>query len=158
MLSGQECVARNDRRKSFGANCKRNDAGKHSAARCEAMPVVRRGVGAFVLPPRAASLVALQRTDSQHRLSKLFRGSSLERPYQAVALPLVEGLHGQSIATHYSRQLEDELAIIAPHLPGKIRSVLDIGCGVGGVDVALHRHLSLLGETPEFHLLDKDGI
>ena len=122
------------------------------------MPVVRRGVGAFVLPPRAASLVALQRTDSQHRLSKLFRGSSLERPYQAVALPLVEGLHGQSIATHYSRQLEDELAIIAPHLPGKIRSVLDIGCGVGGVDVALHRHLSLLGETPEFHLLDKDGI
>lgn len=45
---------------------------------------------------------------------------------------------------------------IRAHLPERVGTVLDIGCGVAGIDVALHRHY--IARPPQFRLLDKSAV
>lgn len=54
----------------------------------------------------------------------------------------------------YVQSLADDFAIIAPHLPDTVGSILDIGCGLAGIDVYLKR------KYPDAHLtlLDSDGV
>lgn len=40
----------------------------------------------------------------------------------------------------YEKSLDDDMASMASHLPERCRSVLDIGSGLGGIDVRLNRH------------------
>jgi 16S rRNA G1207 methylase RsmC len=51
--------------------------------------------------------------------------------------------------------MEAELAVLRPALPAAPKRILDVGCGIGGIDVMLDRHYQ---GQPEFHLLDKDGV
>jgi hypothetical protein len=53
----------------------------------------------------------------------------------------------------YLAELEMDFAQIEPHLPEKVDSILDIGCGLAGIDVYLKRKYPKAYLT----LLDKDG-
>jgi SAM-dependent methyltransferase len=55
----------------------------------------------------------------------------------------------------YARTLDEDLASIEPHLPATCRNLLDVGSGLGGIDVLLNRHyLATTGNPLEVALLD----
>ena len=59
------------------------------------------------------------------------------------------------VSRHYNALMKKEFDTIEPHLPPRIRNVLDIGGGLGGVDVFLNRSQP---EGPAFHLLDRNRV
>jgi len=53
---------------------------------------------------------------------------------------------------------EDMLAIfetMSEYLPSNPRAILDIGAGMGGIDLVLYKHFN---SQPSLFLLDKDGV
>jgi SAM-dependent methyltransferase len=57
----------------------------------------------------------------------------------------------------FSADMEREYSIIKDHLPGGVdqsKNILDIGCGVAGIDILLARHY----KNAKFYLLDKSHI
>ena len=54
----------------------------------------------------------------------------------------------------YSNGLWEDYHGLLPYLPDKVASILDIGCGVAGIDVLLYHHY----QNPEIHLMDGDGL
>lgn len=55
----------------------------------------------------------------------------------------------------YMRILRNEFRVMKPYLNKSIRNVLDIGCGLGSINVLLNRYLPAV-ET--FHLLDRSLV
>lgn len=63
---------------------------------------------------------------------------------------------------NYEISVENDFSMIEPYLPEKVTSILDIGCGMAGIDVHLKRkypdaRLELLdgdGETPVYNFND----
>jgi SAM-dependent methyltransferase len=117
----------------------------------------------FVPLPGAEVYVALQRTTYQHPITQKFQKKikigpfriSLKRQYNKWLLPLIESRRADSIFDNYYSDMEREYLSIAGHLPGYAGRILDIGCGIGGIDVFLHSHYR--GEA-KIHLLDRSGI
>ncbi len=66
-------------------------------------------------------------------------------------------------AKHFSKEIEQafwkdmeqEYQMLSSSLPENVSSILDIGAGLGGVDVFLSRHF---GHRVEMHLLDKTAV
>lgn len=56
-------------------------------------------------------------------------------------------------ASQYSEELARTFAGMAPFLPENANAILDIGCGMAGIDVFLSRRFA----SAEIHLLDKQG-
>jgi hypothetical protein len=58
----------------------------------------------------------------------------------------------------YREKLEETYVMVEPHLPEECDLLLDIGSGLGGIDVLLCKHYAeKLGKIPRVHLLDGDG-
>jgi SAM-dependent methyltransferase len=57
----------------------------------------------------------------------------------------------------FNEDMRGEYEQIKNWLPNKCSVILDIGCGVGGIDVLLHRHYHHNPMT-EFYLLDKTSV
>jgi SAM-dependent methyltransferase len=58
----------------------------------------------------------------------------------------------------YREKLEETYVMVEPHLPARCDLLLDIGSGLGGIDVLLCKHYAeKLGKIPRVHLLDGDG-
>lgn len=117
----------------------------------------------FVPLPGAEVYVALQRTTYQHPISQKFQKKikigpfkiSLKRQYNKWLLPLIENRRTVPIFENYYGDMEREYVSIAGHLPGSADRILDIGCGIGGLDVFLHKHYR---GSAKVHLLDRNGI
>jgi len=62
----------------------------------------------------------------------------------------------REIKRAYVEDLQAEFEILRPHLPAACRSLLDIGCGVAGIDVLLSRFYRQRIER--FHLVDKTQV
>lgn len=60
------------------------------------------------------------------------------------------------IKTLYERDMTKEYLSIKDYLPETCDSILDIGCGIGGIDVFLSKHYG--DKQPIFYLLDKTRI
>ncbi len=58
----------------------------------------------------------------------------------------------------FSLDMEREYSIIKDHLIQKAGKVLDIGCGVAGIDIMLNKHYLSNGQHPSFYLLDKSEV
>lgn len=54
----------------------------------------------------------------------------------------------------YENDLRDTFEMIAPHLPDRCWGMLDIGSGMGGIDVLIGRHYEKICGRPYTHLLD----
>lgn len=82
----------------------------------------------MIVSDAAISYIKLQRTNYQHR---------------------------PDIAQLFSDDMEREFQVILPFLPKTAQTILDIGCGVAGIDVFLSRHYE---NNVNICLLDKTEI
>jgi SAM-dependent methyltransferase len=109
--------------------------------------------GPFTLPPGAEYFVVLQRPaygwPPARRIPRLGR-----RFYERHALRHVERRRRGAIAAQLRQGALDDLASLEPHLPDSCESILDIGCGLAGIDLLLHRRYR--GATVS--LLDREGV
>lgn len=69
-------------------------------------------------------------------------------------LQLEAVLRGKRIRELFRRGVSGDFESIRSGLPAEAQVVLDIGCGLGGLDVLLYRHFG----APELFLLDKSHI
>jgi SAM-dependent methyltransferase len=58
----------------------------------------------------------------------------------------------------FSIDMEREYELIKNFLPANLKNILDIGCGVGGIDIMFHKHYIAKNIKPHFHLLDKSEV
>lgn len=107
------------------------------------------------LPPGSERYLALQRTAYQHPINTVFRKLSLGRLYDKYLLAGIESSRAQVLSKSYAQDLATEYETLVPALPAKVGRILDIGCGLAGIDVFLGRKY---GEELEIHLLDREGI
>jgi SAM-dependent methyltransferase len=56
------------------------------------------------------------------------------------------------IKRRFNREMLNEYDILRGHLPERVESILDIGCGIAGIDVLLDQHYD---GVADFYLLDK---
>ncbi len=72
------------------------------------------------------------------------------------AVPFMEsdriGLRG-NVKSEYAADVARDLAALQPYLPKRVTALLDIGCGMAGIDVLFWRHFG----NPTLHLLDGTG-
>lgn len=59
------------------------------------------------------------------------------------------------VSKEYFEMMHKEFVSMVPHLPATANRILDIGGGLGGIDIHLSRHY---GNQPEIHMLDRIGI
>jgi SAM-dependent methyltransferase len=112
------------------------------------------GADGVVLPSGAEPYLALQRTAYQHPVNRPFRWLGLGAVYDRLLLAPVERRRTASLARAYEDDLRREHEQMAPFLPPAASRVLDIGCGLAGIDLFLHRHY---GGGFNLVLLDRDG-
>ena len=58
----------------------------------------------------------------------------------------------------FSADMEREYDNLKKYLPERPENILDIGCGVAGIDILLYKHYSQKDCNPSFYLLDKTEI
>lgn len=111
------------------------------------------------IPNPAVQYILFQRTNylkvAEARLLSRVR-PYLPRSFYKRTVLLEALFRGQRIKQLYSDDMYREYEILRPHLPASCAHVLDIGCGVAGIDVLLSRHYAAL--APIFALLDKTAV
>ncbi len=114
----------------------------------------------IIIPDDAVKYILFQRTAYlalwRTRFVKILKKLSPWSLYNAVVI-LESMLQREKVKQLFNEDMMGEYESIKSWLPNKCSRILDIGCGVGGIDVLLHRHYNCDGNT-EFYLLDKTGI
>jgi len=105
----------------------------------------------FKAPKAAGRYIALQRTHLQSSAANSARRLFGPRLFNRYLVGLFTS--PAKIATAYGRELAAEYGSMAPFLPESATSILDIGCGVAGIDVFLFRHYA--AQAPQLLLMDK---
>jgi len=118
----------------------------------------RQSESTLQVPDEALKYILYQRTDCQKfafewplvPIDKLLRG----RLYK-LAIALQATLQPESIRKQYSEMIEQGYHSLKPYLPSEAREIVDIGCGVAGMDVHLYNHYE---GKPELYLVDKTQV
>jgi len=114
-----------------------------------------RPSGRIDVPDDALRYILFQRTDylALPRRPLLYRALRhlSRRPPLDAAIALESAWRGGAVRRAFNRDMAREYGEIRPHLPRRAVAILDIGCGVGGIDVLLHRHYG----TPRLYLADR---
>ena len=111
----------------------------------------------IIVPSKAVEYILFQRTGylvlTKNRLYRI-----LSRPCPWLTLNIVVMLESvfrkEKAKQLFNKDMLNEYEDIKSWLPAKASTILDIGCGVGGIDVLLHRHYDC-DQSTEFYLLDK---
>jgi SAM-dependent methyltransferase len=119
--------------------------------------------GALRVPDAAVKYILLQRTAYIRLpvsrvdafLQRVFR-RPLTTPLYNLATTLESRFARTRTKELYSQDIDDEYQTIRQVLPAACARVLDIGCGVAGIDALIQRHYG--GEPLEFYLLDKSEV
>ena len=112
----------------------------------------------FVLSGRMVSYLLMQRTEYRRKEHK-----TIKMALKKIGLPIsldtfllwTERFRKNQLANFYYGDLIEDLKSFVNYLPKEATSCLDIGCGLGGIDVLLFRHW---GSSVRLHLLDTSGI
>lgn len=105
----------------------------------------------MIISDRAVKYILLQRSQ-YFTLGKKY--PILYRLLPLLVLVKIESfLFGNKIKRLYSADMENEFSIIKPFIASHTNSILDVGCGVAGVDLFLYQHTKA-----EIFLLDKSEI
>jgi SAM-dependent methyltransferase len=75
-------------------------------------------------------------------------------PDQCLPLLREQRTHYRDIGAEYGVELAETFGTFRSYLPRTAKCILDIGCGMAGIDVLLHRHYP----DAEIVLLDKQGV
>ncbi len=111
----------------------------------------------LVLSGRMVSYLLMQRTEYRRKGHK-----SIKKTLKTIGLPITldtfllwtERFRKNQLASSYYADLAEDLKSFVIYLPKEATSCLDIGCGLGGIDVLLFRHW---GPSVRLHLLDRSG-
>ena len=110
----------------------------------------------LLVPDSAIRFILFQRTAylrfPRNRLIRLIRKAVPLLTYERL-VRLEASFRKERVKPHYRLDIADEYLSIREHLPPSCSTVLDVGCGVAGIDVFLHRHYE--GTRVHFFLLDK---
>jgi SAM-dependent methyltransferase len=115
----------------------------------------------FRVPAGAALFILLQRTQYQ-RLQKSLLVRLLSRiPYPGVprrfrALTIEARIRAHQIQLSYFEDVENDYLSLKPYLPLDAKNIMDIGCGIGGVDVFLYQHYA--ASHPHLYLVDRSEL
>ncbi len=111
----------------------------------------------MIIPDHAVRYILLQRTHyiklQRNFIIKLIK-KLLPNKYRYTAFIDLEIFLGNSaIKNDYMADMEEEYLDIKNYLPLKAINILDIGCGIGGIDVFLSKHYN--SQETTFDRLDK---
>jgi len=111
----------------------------------------------IIIQYSAVKYILIQRTELKKKyrlLDKIWR--NLRIPYHH--LSSVEALlRRNSIKQGFNELIAAEYEIIKSYLPRNIKNVLDIGCGIAGIDIAMFQHYNM-DLNIKFFLLDKSEL
>lgn len=115
----------------------------------------------MIIPDRAITYILFQRTAYlRFPVAPLYRLANRLLPFQTPLYNLVVAVESRlragKVKALYAADMQAEYESIRPALPSRCRRVLDIGCGVAGIDVLLDRHYA--GEKINLYLLDKSAV
>lgn len=115
----------------------------------------------FDIPSEAVPYILLQRTETQKWLKPLRyylpQGRKLYNAVYNNFLYQVEAhFREKDIIEQYLNQMNREFEQLKPYLPETTRSILDIGCGIGGINLFLSRYYE--DDQPIFYLHDKTEV
>lgn len=108
----------------------------------------------FRMPDAAIPFVLLQRTNLQ-RLGRI--SAKLRIPYYPRVARAETRFRGKNIGNAYLRDMENEYMEMRGSLPAEAERIVDIGCGMAGLDLFLARHYATPG-PPSFVLVDKSTV
>jgi len=111
------------------------------------------------LPADALRYVLLQRTGHMAlpRSSLLYQVLARLCAWPRLRAAVALACRGREVKRSYLAELEREYEDIKPWLPDQVRGVLDIGCGIGGIDVMLFRHYGRASFI-QFFMLDRTRV
>ncbi len=109
------------------------------------------------IPHNALAYILFQRTEfsiyaTRRWLLRLVMNRRI--PIYNAAVRLEAFLFPSRTKRLFSADMEREYDIIKEHLPSNLHNILDIGCGVAGIDIMIHAH----NKNANFHLLDKTEV
>jgi len=113
----------------------------------------------LLVPDDATKYILYQRTDYlSFPKARLYRIINKLTPFSfySTAVRIESFTRGKIIRELYRKDMSDEYQSIKEYLPDNCSSVLDIGCGVAGIDVFLSQHYT--SQKIDFFLLDKSKI
>lgn len=114
---------------------------------------------AYSIPDKAVPYILFQRTAylryTNSLLYKALRKVSPMPLYKPVVY-LESFFRGGAIKDLYMDDMAHEYAVIKSALPEECRSVLDIGCGIAGINIFIQQHYN--GKDLKFYLLDKSAV
>ena len=58
----------------------------------------------------------------------------------------------------FKKNIKKEYDLMQEYLPDMCNNILDIGCGIAGIDVLLFKHYAIKSNEPELWLLDKSEV
>ncbi|MFB6226963.1 MAG: class I SAM-dependent methyltransferase [bacterium] len=114
----------------------------------------------YELPSDAVPYILLQRMNTQK-----FRNLRYMLPYGRTLYNAIynnflyqaeASLRENEIKDQYLSEMKDEFNTIKDHLPDRTTSILDVGCGVGGIDLFLSDFYE--DSQPIFYLFDKTEV
>ena len=117
---------------------------------------------AYKLPQEAIKYALLQRTsltklcaDPRSKFTKKLSRIGLGKSHNDVINDFSIKEHSK-IEAYYYKEIKESFDAIKNHIPNYTKSILDIGCGLAGLDIFLHNMLKK--NNPEIYLLDKTKV
>jgi SAM-dependent methyltransferase len=108
----------------------------------------------MILPHSAYRYLLLQRTELQKLNFKWLKKMGVH--YFPRLCEMEIALRSSSISRSYTNSIAADYTEIKSFLPENAKKILDIGCGVAGIDVYLNQHFQQ--EKPDIFLLDKTAL
>lgn len=108
------------------------------------------------VPNQALRYILLQRTQysltEKYLLPNIKVHSVLPPGIFKLIIAAEARLRKNAIKQLFESDMQSEYDVIRPHLPVDARAILDIGSGIGGIDLLLYNHYT---KKPHIYLLDK---
>lgn len=112
-------------------------------------------IDAIQLPSSAIQYIRYQRTEYiWSPINKVLGSIRSTFPYLADRIEVL--FLAKRFASCYTSDMMQEYSSIKEHLPKNCRRVLDIGCGISGIDIFINEHYK--GDDVQFFLLDKSVV
>lgn len=114
----------------------------------------------MIVPDAAIRYILYQRAYFRLPVNLLYRHVVRHLPFPVPIFNLAVALESRLFSTRirhlYQQDIEQEYRTLVPVLPLRCSSILDIGCGVAGIDILLDHHYAR--QAPTIYLLDKSHV
>lgn len=107
----------------------------------------------FTLPSNSLRPLLLQRMQYMSARSHAWRRRLGRGLHSRWLIDRLDKSRTSTIAQLFFEDMQREFETFRAHLPATAEHVLDIGCGMAGIDAVINRHYT---NTPHFTLIDRD--